>query len=271
MKKAIKKIVDDFVKEKDSEGLIKDIWRKPLVGFGNAEHPRIKELKTWVQTEHVLPSDVLPGAKTIVSYFIPISKTIGDSNITGRLSSKEWAMAYEKTNAALGELGNILSGFLNAQGYKSLVPAEATRYDERILMSKWSQRHLAWLCGLGTFGINNMFITESGTCGRLGSILTTLPMETDAPLKQEYCLYKADGSCGMCLERCPVGALTTTAYDRFKCNALCDENAKVHIGYGSSYSLDNTETELIGTNTCGKCVVGVPCTYKRPKIKIKKD
>ncbi|NLN97321.1 MAG: epoxyqueuosine reductase [Eubacteriaceae bacterium] len=267
MKETIRKFVRDFVKEKDKGGIIKDIWREPLVGFGDARHPRMGELKTWVQSDHVLPSEVLPEAQTIITYFLPMQKTIGDSNIPGRLSSKEWAMAYEKTNATLGELGSALSQFLKEQGYPSIVPAEATQYDERILMSKWSQRHLAWLCGLGTFGINNMFITAAGTCGRLGSTLTALELEVDGPLEEEYCLYKIDGSCGLCIDRCPVQALTTTAYDRFKCNDLCADNAKVHVGYGSSYLLEDTGSEVLGTNTCGKCVVGVPCTYRRPKTK----
>jgi len=267
MKETIRKFILDFAKEKDEGGIIKDIWREPLVGFGNARHPRIAELKTWVQENHVLPSEVLPEAQTIITYFFPLKEAIGKSNIPGRLSSKEWAMAYEKTNATLGELGSALAQFLNEKGYKSVVPAEAVQYDERILMSKWSQRHLAWLSGLGTFGINNMFITEAGTCGRLGSILTALELTVDGPLEEEYCLYKVDGSCGLCIDRCPVQALTTTSYDRFKCNSLCAENAKVHIGYGSSYTLEDTGATFLGTNTCGKCVVGVPCTYRYPKVK----
>lgn len=193
-----------------------------------------------------------------------LSFEIGNSNKKDRLSSKEWVMAYEKTNVAFGELNQALISFLKEKGYHAAVTPEAFQYDESILKSRWSQRHIARLCGLGTFGVNNMLITEAGCCGRIGTVVTDLDVEPDVPIEMEYCLFKRNGSCGVCIARCPSKALTKEGYNRFVCNSLCNENAKVHIGYGSSYTLENAVQELTGTNTCGKCVVGIPCTFRRP-------
>ncbi|MEG0377281.1 MAG: epoxyqueuosine reductase, partial [Eubacterium sp.] len=264
MKKTIQSFIIDYVKTEDEHGLIPNIWREPLVRFGDVKHPELEDLRRLVHPEHVIPRLLFPEARTIIAYFIPFTKAIGDSNIKGRLSSKEWAMAYEKTNAAISRLNEALIEFLKTRGIRAAVPVEAGWYDESVLKSKWSYRHIARLCGLGTFGKNNMLITEAGCCGRLGVLVTDLDIAPDVPIVEEYCLYKKDGSCGACIPRCPSEALSTEGYDRFVCNALCGENAEVHVGYGTSYKLENTNKALTGTNTCGKCVVGLPCTYGRP-------
>lgn len=263
MKRNITEFIIEFAKKHDTGGLISDIWRTPLVRFGDANHPDMKKLRKLVHPDHVLPKEVLPDANVIIAYFFPLTEKIGNSNKKERLSSKDWAMAYEKTNAAFGELNQALVSLLEEKGYHAIVTQQALQYDESILKSRWSQRHVAKLCGLGTFGINNMLITEAGCCGRIGTVITNLDVEPDAPITEEYCMFRKNGSCGACVSRCPANALTKEGYNRFVCNALCDENAKVHVGYGNSYTLENTKQELTGTNTCGKCVVGVPCTFKR--------
>ena len=246
--------------------MIPDIWRDPLVAFGDAQREEIAGLRRLVHPEHDLPEDVLPGAKTVIAYFLPFSKEIGNSNRKGRLSSVEWAKAYEKTNAAIVDLNEKLIAFLSEEGYRGAVSKEAGSYDPNILRSKWSQRHLAYYCGLGSFGKNNMLITAAGCCGRIGTVVTDLDVPHDDVIGEEYCLYKRDGSCGACIGRCPSKALTKEGYDRQLCNKLCDENAAAHVGYAEkpSYVLDNSEETLIGSNVCGKCLVGVPCTYQIP-------
>lgn len=264
MRDKITKFIEEFAAKEDEGGLIPHIWRRPLVGFGDANHKEMADLRQLVHPQHVLPREIVPGAKTVIAYFFPFAKEVGDSNKQERLSSSTWAMAYEKTNAALGSLAEKLIEFLAGEGYKAGVTPMAYQYDETILKSRWSQRHVARLCGLGTFGLNNMLITEAGTCGRLGTVVTDLEVEHDKVISEEYCLFKKDGSCGACVKRCPVQALTLEGYDRFRCNGLCDENAVIHVGYGCSYTLADSGAEVPGSNTCGKCLVGVPCTYCRP-------
>lgn len=74
--------------------------------------------------------------------------------------------------------------------------------------SKWSQRHVAYVCGHGTFGLNNMLISDRGCVGRYYSIITALPIETDPVVTEERCLYKRNGGCKLCVKRCVAEALT---------------------------------------------------------------
>ena len=266
MREKITNYIKSYIHEADAFGLIPGIWREPLVTFGNADSEVWNDLRQLVHPDHDLPGEVLPGAKTVIAYFLPFRKEIGNGNRSGKLSSVSWAKAYEKTNATIVELNEALIGFLKEEGYHGAVPAEAGSYDPTLLKSKWSQRHLAYYCGLGTFGKNNMLITAAGCCGRIGTVVSDVETEYDEVITEEYCLYKRDGSCGACVKRCPSGALTKEDYDRHLCNELCDENARIHVGYTEkpSYTLSCGDRVLTGSNVCGKCLVGVPCTYKTP-------
>lgn len=263
MKEKITQFIIEYAAKKDSEGIIKNIWKTPLVRFGDASLPEWEGLKTLIYPDHGTPKELLPTAKTVIAYFLPFREEIGNSNKTGKYASVEWAKAYEKTNAFFVELNNSLIAWLGEHGCKAVVSPYATTYDEELLVSKWSQRHIAYYCGLGTFGVNNMLITEAGCCGRVSTVVTDLDMEHDAPIAEEYCLYKKDGSCGACIKHCPVGALSGEGYDRRKCDGFCTETAALHVGYCDtpSYELPNG---LVGSNCCGKCLVGVPCTYSVP-------
>lgn len=265
MREIITQFIIDYVKDHDEEGIIKNIWRTPIVRFGDALLPELDGLKDLIHPDHGTPKEVLPGARTVIAYFLPFREEIGNTNKEGRLSSKEWALAYEKTNAFFYAFNDILVDWLKDRGIAAAVSPDAGSYDDELLISKWSQRHFAYYCGLGTFGINNMLITDAGCCGRVSTVVTDLEIEHDRPIQEEYCLYRKDGSCGKCIRHCPVGALSPSGYDRKKCDAHCTENAKVHVGLCEtpSYSL-STDNELIGTNTCGKCVTVMPCTYKIP-------
>lgn len=263
MKEKITQFIIDYAQKKDSEGIIPHIWRTPVVRFGDALLPELDGLKTLIHPEHGTPKEILPTAKTVIAYFLPFREEIGNSNKEGKYASVEWAKAYEKTNAFFGELNEALMAWLREQGYEAAVSPYATTYDEDLLVSRWSQRHFAYYCGLGTFGINNMLITDSGCCGRVSTVVTDLDVEHDAPIREEYCLYKKDGSCGACIKKCPVGALSGDGFDRRKCDAFCTETAALHVGYSDapSYQLPNG---LVGSNCCGKCVTVMPCTYKKP-------
>ena len=74
--------------------------------------------------------------------------------------------------------------------------------------SSWSERHVAFVCGLGTFGLSKGLITEKGICGRFGSVVTTAELpRTERPYTgiYEYCIQ-----CRACARNCPVGAISGT-------------------------------------------------------------
>ena len=61
-------------------------------------------------------------------------------------------------------------------------------FDEAKLVSYWSQKHVAYMAGLGKFGLHHMIITEKGCCGRLGSIVTNAKISRpkEAPRNSAY-------------------------------------------------------------------------------------
>jgi epoxyqueuosine reductase len=64
------------------------------------------------------------------------------------------------------------------------------------------ERYIAYLCGIGFIGKNNMVITEKyGSYVFLGEIITDLEIEPDIP-KQQQC-----GECSICLKKCPTKSI----------------------------------------------------------------
>jgi epoxyqueuosine reductase QueG len=254
-----------YAADRDRNSPLKNKWRAPLVGFADAAHPGFRSLKHIVHHGHELPGDVLAGARTVIAYFVPFSAGIVRGNGGDGLASPEWAQAYEETNAMFSGLNRHMISFLAERGYRAAVSREASVFDREEITSRWSQRHIACLAGLGTFGLNNMLITEAGCCGRFGSVVTDLDVPPDAPLETEYCLYRRNGTCGACVRRCPTGALTAGGFDRRVCYARCLENARVYTQFGSSYAAKAGEApEDSGSEVCGKCLTGLPCSLKKP-------
>ena len=96
-----------------------------------------------------------------------------------------------------------------------------------------------------------MLITRRGCCGRLGSFLTTLDFAPDGRMAAEACLHRAGRSCARCVERCVNGALSARGFDRKRCYARCLENGTAFKAMGKA-------------DVCGKCVVGLPCSFTNP-------
>lgn len=255
LKKEIEEEIVRFAKAYDGMGSLPDKWRTPLVGFADAGSSGFPQLKELVHPDHMMPQDILPEATVVISYFLPFTEKIYNSNKAPELPSDEWADSYWYTNEFFNVLNKHLIEYLAERGYKAAYSPNASVFKDTECVSRWSQRHIARLAGLGTFGINNMLITDSGCCGRYCSLVTNLDVETDAPKTEEYCLYKKNNSCGLCVKKCPAHALTPEGFDRFVCHDLLQKNGKLfpkHIRNGK------------GVDVCGKCLIELPCTAKRP-------
>jgi epoxyqueuosine reductase QueG len=231
------------------------MWREPVIKIISAENEKLNILKNAVDRDHLMPADVLPGAKSIISFFIPFHERIVVSNIGGAAASEEWAKAYIKTNDLIKNINTDIEKLMIKHGYRAGKIPATHNFDEKKLISKWSHRHIAYIAGIGTFGINNMLITGKGCCGRLGSILISYEFESyeEIPEPKEKCLYKINGSCGICRKKCGADAYGEETFDRGKCYKKCLENAERYrpIGYA---------------DVCGKCLVGLPCSMKDPSL-----
>ena len=262
-KEQIRKWICDFVKEYGEREDISTKWGESLVGFADAGHPYIQNLPELIRPTHGLPQEVMEDAKIVICYYIPFTKELAATNATGNeLASPEWALAYEETNAMFKKLNSYVIEKLAGVGAKGGISPKTATFDTKVLKSDWSFRHFAYAAGLGTFGLNNMLITKKGCCGRYNTIVTNLDVEPDAPLEEEYCLYKKNGSCAVCVKNCPTGALTTKGYDRHLCYTLLQKNAEVYTQFGSSYMDESGQkANSAGSDVCGKCVTQSPCAF----------
>lgn len=227
------------------------LWETPLVAVAAASDPLFGEIKKWVQPTHQLPQELLPGAASVITYFIPFHPTIPKSNQPGHLASREWGQAYILTNQLIGHLNEALTHHLSEAGWQAAYASATHHFDESTLMSRWSHRHVAYIAGLGNFGLNNMLITDKGCCGRIGTLVTTAPLAPTARTGKPTCLYRFNGSCGLCVDHCVNGSLKEKKYDRHACYDLLLENAEALADMGLA-------------DVCGKCTVGLPCSLVDP-------
>ena len=245
MEEKIWRLILEYIRERN----LPLIWRKPIVRFADAKAEGFENLRQIVDPGHHVPEDYLPGAKNALSWFLPFLPEVGQNNLPGDLCSSQWAESYLVTNEMAAWVNDRLVEFVREElAAEAAVPTDAGMIGMDNPRSRWSQRHVAYLAGHGTFGINNMLISDAGSVGRYFSIVTTLDVQPDEPIVEERCLWKRDGSCGLCAARCAAGALTTEGFDRFKCLERCLENM----------------AQFPGADVCGKCTVELPCSYGAP-------
>jgi epoxyqueuosine reductase len=133
------------------------------------------------------PEALLPGARTVVSaalcYYA--DETPLDRG-QGRLPRYTWFHAYAELREKLDALGRRLGG-----EYRVLV-------DE----NDHVDREGAARAGVGFYGKNTMLITRRhGSWVVLGTLVTDVEIEHSPPLELDC------GSCTLCIEACPTGAL----------------------------------------------------------------
>ncbi len=251
MNNKIEIIIKQFVEHYSEIRDVQTKWKEPLVAYADATDEMFYKLKDAVSPSHAIPQDFLPEAKTVVAYFIPFDEVVVESNIEGKESSKVWAKAYVETNQLILDLNTFIKNELQKLGYKSNIMPATHNFDNKKLISDWSHRHVAFIAGLGKFGLNNMLITDKGCCGRVGSFITDLKIEPTKRKNGENCLYKHMNVCKKCVDRCVNNALKVDFFDRHKCYEMCLRNDKLHSDIGLS-------------DVCGKCLVNIPCSKNNP-------
>lgn len=246
MEEEIRRIVEDTVATPGTS----TSYRQPLVGIIKADHPEFARLKDYVDPSHLLPEDILPGGKSVVSFFLPFDRSVVVSNTKTGYASREWAIAYIETNRLIGRVCAALRDMLATHGWEARWELPTYSFDPVRLVSRWSHKSVGVIAGLGEFGVHQMVITDAGCAGRFGSLITTAPLKpTPRPnAPQVRCRYYSDGSCTVCVDRCPVGAICVDGFDRSLCYERCLEN-------------DRHYAELELTDVCGKCATG-PCALQ---------
>lgn len=141
------------------------------------------------------PEAIVAGAKSVISvalnYYTP-GQHLDDPGI-GKISRYAWGDDYH--DIVGGKLKELWAWM------QQEFPGIDGRYyvDTGLVMDKvWAQR-----AGIGWIAKHTNVITpESGSWVFLGEVITTLELEYDEPAT-DHC-----GTCTLCLEACPTGAIT---------------------------------------------------------------
>lgn len=159
------------------------IWKKRLdkghiTGFEERELSR-----------RIDPRLTMPNALSVIVCLFPYF--IG-SNEDANLSKSSFSIDYHIiAKAKLEQIGQFLKSKIPGFEYKAFV-------DNGPLVD----RYLAYLAGLGYFGINSHIITDKyGSYVFIGYIINNFPFEADKPLNRT-CIQ-----CGGCVRSCPGCAI----------------------------------------------------------------
>lgn len=279
MKELIRSEIKKFVLESKDNWLeeIKDCYfDEPIVKFASADDPLFEDYKSIIDNGHLTPGEAFELAfgknsyqgGTVISVVLPINEKIRISNAKQKdFHSKEWALlrAYGD-EMVIKRLNRYVDTLIGEMGYRTTAPSKAEWFKvygtANGFVSNWSERHIAYAAGLGTFSINDGFITEKGIAIRLTSLVTELKLDADmrnAKNHTENCLLCSKGICGVCIKRCPVGAISKDGHDKMKCYKFVygEELSKRAAAYGVN------PDPTVGSG-CGLCQTNVPCEYKNP-------
>ena len=242
-------------------------WDSALVGFVAGADPIWQQYKEYVGAFHWTPWEVFnqhcPEASasaeelTVISWVLPQREMVRKANRRAKkYPAEEWARIRvygENFNVALRQ--HVAESLAQA-GHAAIAPMLVSNWtivnSQRFsYTSSWSERHAAHAAGLGTFGLCDGLITARGKAMRVGSVVAKVSIEpTPRPYADHraYCLFFADGTCGKCIDRCPVRAITENGHEKEKC--------RQHLVRSREYVKKTYKFEGYG---CGLCQVGVPC------------
>ena len=228
-----------------------DLYRQPLVSFSSADDSRYPALKNIIGEWHLNPCELLPDARSLISYFVPFTKEVVMEPKELANGSPLWSEAYQEINRDFDLINDALARYLNHRGYSALSIKATHTYDPGDLKSAWSHRSAAVIAGLGAFGANRMVITEKGSGGRFSTVITSAHLKAQSKPVGNKCLYFENGSCALCFKVCPVGALAENGMDKFACQDELNKNE----------SLLKSTSSLQSADTCGKCISICPFAY----------
>lgn len=264
------------------------MFDEPAVVFANGDDPIFESLKPVIGDFHLTPRealekhlqsmDIMHGWATtvnprktfenvsVISYVLPIAHDT-------RLGEREAPYGGSRRHNHTRWRGDVfqrnlqfhLVSLLEIMGYDAVAPRRAPFFDwtnipEGVRIN-WSERHIGYASGLGTFGLNGLLITSKGCAHYLGSVVCDVALTpTPRPYQDhtEYCLFYRDGSCGVCIERCKWDAISEDGHEVAKCQQSFRERGPLLKEAG-------LDKGLIGPGAgCGLCMTGVPCEDRIP-------
>ncbi len=247
-------------------------FAEPIVGFSRGNDALYDFYKDHIDPDfYRTPAEWLESAFghsfdpeniSVISWFLPqTDDTKEKCRALNDCPPFEWTMVRVHGEDCNRRLAKALEEHLNELGFEAVAPMCSEEFswgesEKFVKISNWSERHVAYISGLGTFGLCDGLITVKGKAGRYGSVIVNIPLE---PTKRTYTEYNeycmAKNGCTACIRRCPAGAITEKGHDKIKCMAYHEVIKKLdHERYGYD-----------GYAVCGLCQTGVPCESCMPQ------
>jgi epoxyqueuosine reductase len=281
--KFIERAITKFVRESSSNRRKVDGGRyfdSPLIGFASADDPLFKGYKKIIGRFHFSPRDLFDltfGKKdrnkelSVISWVLPISEDTRKANRKAdKFPSLLWSHTRYFGEPFNAKLRDHVVSLLKRKGYKAVAPTRSPHFIHHMnapkvgFTSNFSERHAAYVCGLGTFGLCDGFITTKGKALRVGVVVTDLVLTpSDKPYAHHHgnCLYYFNRTCKVCATRCPAGAITSKGHDKDRC-----------FDFMHNVSIPAKKDEYgVKITGCGLCQTKVPCEFEIPKLIQKHD
>jgi len=250
------------------------MWEEPLIGIASGEDKYYSFLKEHIGEFHWSPEEAfkLKYKNNVKSKNLKvISLAFPQTRVTKRTQknavncpSKEWIVTRGEWEPLMKEFSTKIVKEFEERGIRILSIDMQTEFSthksEKLgLASNWSHRHTGFIAGLGTFGLSEGLITKKGKAVRMTSFIVEAPLiptEREYKDHNEWCLYYKDGSCKVCIKRCPISAISEDGHDKISCEEYED------IFYEKYWPTDIEKGDYI--LGCGLCQVGIPCQNKKP-------
>lgn len=248
----------------------------PLVAFSKGDDSLWLDFKVHVGDFHWTPEEAFRKAYpenpteasnlSVLSWVLPqTGKTVRDHAKCKAMPSERWSR-----NRNIGEenvhfaLHKFMLDELCQKGIRAISPIFLPEFswvssEKFQIASQWSERHAAFVAGLGTFGLCDGLITAAGKAMRTGSIVLEYKLAaTKRPYTShhEYCLFfNNNGKCQACIKHCPAGAISPAGHNKTICKNYLLEQTNPYV---------EKQWGLPG-RSCGLCQVGVPCATGIPE------
>ena len=251
------------------------IFDEPLVGFADGDDTIFQNYKSIIGDFHLTPREALgkrleskensrerPARVNAISFILPVTyQTRLSLRKETSVPSLRWNHTRWHGQDFIDELSRYVVSLLEGLGYQAVAPELADFFKLKNLpggyVSNWSQRHVAYAAGLGTFSLNDGFITTKGMAMRCGSVVTDALIPPSPRIYKDHlanCLFYSDGSCRRCVERCPAGAISEQGHDKNKCLEFLFARQKEILK-----EMGREEGYIGRYLGCGLCQTEVPC------------
>ncbi len=279
-KEWFKKKIHTFLSDDESNkmsGVDGSLFFEPdgPIGIVDGNDPIFNEYKTIIGSFHLTPAEAYTKFCkknemecsteniSVVAFILPANMLTKKENFehSKEMPGERWSHTRLYGEMANQKLQKYLVNELKKEGISAVAPMTERylfkvhrKHENGVWASTWSHRHMAFACGLGSFGLSDGFINERGIAMRCGSIIVDYKLPSDVDKRPsdpyEYC-----SNCGTCIERCPAGAITfENRHDKQHCSE--------HVTSTIPYIKNNYKINIY---SCGLCQVGVPCENGIPK------